>query len=415
MKLVLLTILAIAIGIGIYRIGGGDPGYVHLFYGGYSIELSVATFVVIFIAVTLGLYLVIRFLGGLWKAPANLRLWSRRRSEDKSQDNLGKGMLRLIKGDWEKAEKLLLSGAGNSRIPAVHYLAAAQAAQESGNSGGRDRYIALARESAPGDQLSVALTQARLYQQAGQIEQALAVLEQAGGAETGNPQVTAMLVQAYDALHEWEQLRTVLPRARAQRALPDAVLARMEQSSYVDALATGSDAEVEQTWKSLPRAYRRNPRGVLMYARYLVRTGDSGQAEKLVRESLQSEWDEQLVGLYGVIESANPQKMLRMAERWALAHPESAALHLCMARLADADGKADQVRAYLETSVKLGGGAEAFAELGKLSERSDDVKQALEYYRQGLQRAGDPGSIPSLPRSAGDTASATDSDADAVA
>jgi HemY protein len=400
MKLILLTILAIALGIGIYRVGGGDPGYVHLFYGGYSIELSVATFVVIFLGVALTLYLVVRFLGGVLRAPASARSWNFRRRQDKSQDNLGKGMLCLVAGNWRRAEKLLLSGSANSRIPAVHYLAAAQAAQEAGNTANRDRYLALARESVPGEQLSVALTQARLYQQAGQLEQALAVLEQAGGVGAGNPQVTAMLVQAYDALHEWEQLRAVLPRARMQKALPEEVLKRIEQRSYVDALVAAGDTEIEREWNALPRAYRKNPRSVTMYARHLVRIGDPDQAEKLVREALQSGWDEQLVGLYGVIEASKPHKMFRVAERWALAHPQSASLHLCMARLAVMRGEEEEATSYLETCIKLGGGAEAFAELGKLSERSNDVAQALEYYRLGLQHVQEPVPQPSLPRSA---------------
>jgi HemY protein len=229
------------------------------------------------------------------------------------------------------------------------------------------------------------------------MEQALAVLEQVGGAATGNPQVTAMLVQAYDTLHEWEQLRTVLPRARSQKALPEEVLTRIEQSSYVDALATAGDADIEQVWKALPRTYRKNPRSVLMYARSLVRKGEHVQAEKLVRDSLYADWDDQLVRLYGLIESEKPQKMLRNAERWALAHSGSAALHLTMARLALADGKEEQALAYLETCVKLGGGAEAYSELGKLSERSNDIGQALEYYRRGLQQSDDPQAHPSLP------------------
>ena len=399
MKLVLLVLLAIAGGIGIYRLGGGDPGYVHLFYGGYSIELSVATFALLLFVAALLLYLFIRLVSGMWRAPRGIRSWSQRRSQEKSQENFGRGMLRLIEGDWRKAERLLLSGSGSSRMPTVHYLAAAQAAQELGKTESRDRYLALARETGPSDPLPVALTQARLLQQAGQMEQALAVLENAGGLEASNAQVTAMLVQAYDALGNWEELRTVLPRARSQNALPEQVLSRMEKRSYIEALAVADDSTIEKTWKALPRSYRKNPRSVLMYSRHLVRSGESVLAEKLVRECLSSDWDEDLVRMYGLIETEKPQKELRNAERWLTTHPDSAVLHLTLGRLAAMNGDDTLAREYLEKCVKLGGGSEAYAELGKISERSEDPARALEYYREGLRQPDDPQPTSTLPMS----------------
>ena len=123
------------------------------------------------------MYFALWLLRKLWRSPKTFAKWRGQRNHDKAEQDFGAAYLSLIKGDWERAENLLLKKSSHSGIPYVNYLAAAQAAQEQGLLITRDEYLKEAYKSAPKERLAIGLTKAKLHQRAGQMEQALATLK----------------------------------------------------------------------------------------------------------------------------------------------------------------------------------------------------------------------------------------------
>ena len=233
MRYIILLLLAAACGYGVLQFGNLYPdNYVKMYLGNYVIEIKVLGFLFLTVLVVVALYILLSLIRKLWKAPAAWSNWRKRKSSDQASEALGSGYLSLIKGDWSQAERLLTSKSEHSKLPYINYLAAAQAAQEQGRLTQRDDYLNAAYKAAPKERLAIGLTKARLHQNAGQLDAALATLQDIESIGRKNPQYTAMLVQTYEQMGNWQGVQDVLPLAKKQSALPNELLQQMDDKFY---------------------------------------------------------------------------------------------------------------------------------------------------------------------------------------
>ena len=108
-------------------------------------------------------------------------------------------------------------------------------------------------------------------------------------------------------------------------------------------------------------------------------------AEKLIRQALDQQWDEQLVEYYGSLRSNNVGALLRRVEQWLRDRPEEVGLLLAAGRLCVRNELWGKARSYLETCIGLRPTPEAYNELGRLMLRLDDQEAASEAFRKGLE------------------------------
>lgn len=389
MRAALVLIFGLLAGYGLLQIDRIDPNnYVKLYFGNYLVEVKLLGFLLGVIVLVIVLYFVLRLLRLIWKSPTLLGRWSKKRNHDLAEQKLGAGYLSLIKGDWKRAESQLVSKAKYSAIPHVSYLAAAQAAQEQGKINERDDYIKKAYECAPNERLAIGMTKARLHQAAGQVDQALATLNDLNDQGKRNPQYTAMLVQANQAKADWHAVKLLMPVAKKQKAFSPDTLEQMDLQLQSQALLEADDKVA--AWKALPRASRKKPQLVSIYAAHLVEAGSVTDAEKLIRSSLSNSWDDELLALYGSLQHANPARILRRVEGWLLARPENGLLSLVAGKLALAASKTEQAKSYLQDAIARGDHAEAYELLGSIYEKGSESGKALELYRAGIARIAHP-------------------------
>ncbi len=388
MRYFILLLLAAVCGYGVMQIDNIDPdNYVKMYLGNYVIEIKVLGFLLLVIAAVVVLYILLSLLRKLWKAPNTFSRWRKRKSTEKASAALGSGYLSLIKGDWKRAEKLLTVKTNDSQVPYINYLAAAQAAQEQGRLTQRDDYLNAAYKAAPKERLAIGLTKARLHQTSNQLDAALATLQDIELIGRKNPQYTAMLLQTYEQMGDWESVQDLLPAAKKQNALPTELLESMNNKFYSAHLANVTD--VEAGWRELPRNQKKMPDNVLFYAHQLIEKGESGAAEKVIRTALKSSWSDELVRLYGSLESAKPAKLRRRVEGWLMARPENAELNLAAGRFAILEKNYELAIQYLQESIKHGRLARAYSLLGDTYEASGDSGKALQLYRAGMLAISD--------------------------
>jgi len=159
MRLILLLLLASIFGYSVLQIDKIDPdNYVKIYIAGYLAEVKVLGFILICIGLTIAIYFSLWVFRTLWRSPKTMSKWLGRRNHDKAEQQFGAGYLSMIKGDWRKAENLLLKKSSHSGIAYVNFLAAAQAAQEQGNLNARDDYLKEAYKAAPNERLAIGLT-----------------------------------------------------------------------------------------------------------------------------------------------------------------------------------------------------------------------------------------------------------------
>ena len=383
MRYVILVILACLTGYVLFMLGQLQPGnYVKMYVGSYLWELTFLQFLVLVFLMVLAFHIFFALLRLAWRAPKSFTGWRSKRANKKADASLGAGYLSLMKGDWRRAEKSLLKKTDASRVPYINYLAAAQAAQELGKMQQRDDYLAEAYKAAPNERLAIGLTKARLHQSAGQYDQAAATLQDIVDIGHKNPQFTAMLMQTHQQLGNWEKAVALLPVAKKQNALPESMLDNINDESHTASLRNADD--VETAWKALPKAQRKRVPNILLYASSLVGAGRNSEVEKLIRSALKNDWSEELVHLYGGIETDKPAKLRRVVEGWLMARPESPELNLAAGQFAMQEKNMDLAKEYLQKAIQYGQLPKAYSLLGDVFEASNESGKALQLYRAGM-------------------------------
>ncbi len=260
MKSLLITLIALALAIAFALLVMQDPGYVLITLKPWSIELSLTLFLVILAVVFVILYLSLRALVRMWNAPGNLQQWRARNLKTKAHKLQTRGIMGLIEGNWDKAERQLLSHLTHSDTPALNFLGAAQAAQGRGDLAMRDRYLAQAYDADPSQAAAIGLTQATLQYRSGQHEQALATLKRLRQRAPKNPKVLGLAVKVMAELQDWQGLLEILPDARKHNGVPAAQADELQAAAGRQLLThTPQSDQLESVWQAMPRGTRNEP------------------------------------------------------------------------------------------------------------------------------------------------------------
>jgi len=392
MKWLLVALLALLASVTVALVALPDPGYVLLGYGNYSVETSLLVLLVV-----LGLlYLGIRLLAGLWHVPAKVSEWENQRNNLRLQRLFDGAVIDLAEGRPERAERRLARVVKSRMAPLQAYLTAAQVAAHAGADVRRDTYLELARQRNPGAEITVALTQAEILLSVAQLEQAQTVLTRLRNSMPRNRQVLRLLMQLYVQQQDWQSLRELLPELRHSQVLDERQWQQLAVKVYreqVLALASGTDAEtLKAGWKQLPPPVQQDEGLLAVYVEQLLHLGEHEQAGQLLDVHIRDGWNQRLVYLYGDLQSADAAAQQARAERWLEQHREDPVLLLSLAKISLRNQLWGKARSYLETSIALQPGAEAYRLLGTLLEQLGEPDKAAECYRKGVELPG-PGLI----------------------
>ena len=386
MRTLLVIFLGCVAGFAALNIGKLDPdNYVKIYFLNYVIELKLLGFLIGLIIAVIVLYFVIHVFRLFFKSGSIFTKWRKKKSSQTAQAALGAGYLSLIKGDWARAEKSLTTKCEHSSTPYVNYLAAAQAAQEQGKISARDDYLSAAYKEAPAERFAIGLTKARLHQKAGQLDKALATLQDIASEGAKNAQFTAMLMQTYEQMNDWKGVERLLPTARKQKALPEQELERILHDVHYKALQSADDKRA--AWNNLPSAGKKHVENVALYAAYLIENDQQSDAEKIIRSTLKSNFSDELVSIYGSLSSTSPAKLRRNVDGWLMARPENAELNLAAGRFALAEKDDELAKQYLHSAIEYGQLPLAYSLLGEVYERTGRSGEALKLYRSGVLSA----------------------------
>jgi len=396
MKAGLLIIAALVIGAFAAHALLQDSGYVLIDMQGYAVEMSVPGLI---LAIAL-LYLAIRLLVRIWKAPRQLGRAAGRYRDERARERLTRGLIAIAEGNSAKGERMLARGAGRSDAPLLNYLTAARAAQQQGAEERRDNWLRLAFEREPEAGPAILVTQAELQMERGQLDEALGTLERLQTASPGHPRGIVLRAQVYRELGRWQDLESLLPSlARVKTVDAETVSALRERTAsalLANAAANGQAERVEKIWQQLPKALRTRPSLVTEHARAAARCGNHDQLEKTIRKSLKTAWNPGLVEIYGELETSNPAAHLAHAEAWLTRRGEDPVLLMTTARLCMRNQLWGKARSYLETSLGIRPDPVGYRLYGQLLQTMGEEDGAAEAFRLGLETATAQASLPAL-------------------
>ena len=377
-------------------IGGGliwlaelEPGYVLFQYQGWSIETSLIVFVVIFVLLIIVSYMGLRSLVILKQAPRRLASWQSGRRLRRANKSLTLGLITLEEGRWAEAERLLLSYAGHSETPLLHYLAAARAAQKQKAAERRDSYLRLAHETTDGADIAVGVVQAELQLAANQKEQALATLQHLREVSPKHPYVLQLLQQLYSEMNEWQGVKDVLPDLRKRNVLDSSGVKLLSAEATVGQLEVAIAKEdwhsVSEIWQQAPTKIRHSEGMLTSYVISLNLQGKGKEAGPLIEAYMNKGWSDKLVYQYGLIQLDDLAAQLTRAEKWMNQHNDNPWVLLTVGRLLKANKQWVKAEAILRESILYGPRGETYQELAEvLTLEGSSYLQITEVYQKGL-------------------------------
>jgi len=388
MKRLAFVIAVLLLAFVIVWLASEDPGYVLIARRPWSIEMSLTVFTVIAIISIGAFYFIIRLVTRARGIPGDVAGWRQRRYAKQARLALNEGLGLLAACDWPQAEAQLLAGLRFSEAPVINYVGAAIAAQGQGDIRKRDNYLAEAGKIAPEESVATGMSQAYLQHLANQQEQALATLTGLRNRAPENTAAMKLLKDTYLALHDWTGIMNLLPDLKKYDALDKDEITRLEIETYTAlltlSLPSGSLEVLQQAWKNIPENLRGHPRLLALYAGKLIEQGEHDLAEKLLRKSIEKEWNPELARLYGSAVSQHIGKQLENARSWLVSRPKDPDLLLALGMLALANGDTDSAQDYLKTSLDIRANTEAWYQLGRCYERDNRTSEAMDAYRHGL-------------------------------
>ena len=394
MRILLFTLLAMAIAILLGLVLSQDPGRLVLVWNDWTVETSAVAFLVIFLLSCLVFYVLVRMLQGLLGLPQRLRAWSGGRQLLRTEQLLVRGLEAMLARDWAGAESAFLRASRTGRQPLLGLLFAARAAHARGEDSRCDAH--LRRAAALGDDapLATGLVRADLEMEAGRLDGARATLDELAATRGQDPRITALRLELDVRAGNWESAAAALDAVKGAAVLMPEQLRRFEVDVHAGRLLHSADAgELEQAWHGVPRRMRAEAGVVRAYVERAIQGGHAGGCEALLLRALRRYRDPSLVELYGLLPFQDPARAVRRAEGWLKEHGRDPVLLLALSRICRQAALWGKARAYLEEAIAIRPTATAFLELGDLVQQKGDAAGAREAYRRGLMLAG-PGILP---------------------
>ncbi len=135
----------------------------------------------------------------------------------------------------------------------------------------------------------------------------------------------------------------------------------------------------------MPSEFKRRSKIAAAAAQAFGRMGDCQSAQHILAESLNAQWDEELITLFGECHADNNIAQIEQAERWLPQHSDDAGLLLALGKLCMHQQLWGKARGYLDASLSLKTTRAAYQALSQLAEKLGEREQALAYLQKANQ------------------------------
>jgi HemY protein len=383
----ILALFGLAVGFSIA--GKYDPGYVLLVYPPFRIELSLLLFVMALLGAFVVTYGVARLAVNTLQLPQHVRAFRQRQREEKARTVLLDAVVAYFEGRYGKAEKAAAEALDLGEFPALSAILAARAAHESKAYERRDGYMAAAESARPEQAVLRLMTQAELLTDQRRYQEALTVLKALNQIAPRYLAAQKLELKVQQQLRNWDQVLGLVTQLEKREALEPAQAEQFKISAHVENFKkrTLAGEDLKGYWHKMPAADRLNSKISLAAARHFMTLGDHQLAAEIIEQSLDKQWDSNLVRLYGDCHGKDGVKQIERAERWLLTHPRDAGLLLALGRLCDKQRLWGKAQSYLEACVSVSPDSEAHIALAQHLEKIDKYDEACKHYRKSLDLA----------------------------
>ena len=387
MKAFLLVLFLIALAILTFVFLHQDAGSVVVNFNGNSFAAPLLYVFYGILSAFIGLYILFRFIGMLFRASTTMGKAKNRRSIDAASQRLVTGSLDLAEGQFARAEKTLTKDVPMGASGALHYLAAAEAAHGQDKPEYRERYLKLASEHHSGAKFGIDLDRAQKSLDAGAVEEALETSRSLIKTQARNPRAMALMANSLAATANWEELNGMLPELRKHSSLTSSQVSALEAQAGTALLGVAEDNQLEARWKNLAPEARNQPALLSTFAKRLQAAGKGEVAERTLKTALESKWNPALVSSYGAVDGSSAEQQLNQLQSWIESHGESADILAAAGQVSVRQELWGKAHSYLEQAAKLGDSAAIQQALAQIADNKGDSEASRAHLERGLSLA----------------------------
>tara|TARA_B110000196_G_scaffold48291_2_gene38817 strand:+ start:4832 stop:6034 length:1203 start_codon:yes stop_codon:yes gene_type:complete len=367
-----------------------NNGYIQIIYGNYTIDMSLWSLILIFSIIFIIFFVLKNIIRAILDPSQKLIKDFYESKAKKNQSLISRGLLNFIQGEWINARKDLEGSAKNSPMPIVNYLTAAFSAYEAGDFKDADQLLIKAQKNNTKKDTVVVLMKAKIYARNKNYTRALEILEPLHKDVPSNSTILRQLYAIYMSLEDPENLRDLLPHLKRYKVFKKNKINEIEIYIYRSSIEIISKNNATHTedlnnfWHKIPRSLKREKTIFLQYVTKLHEFKEDTAAELLIHSFLKSDWDDELIRLYGLIAGPDNEKQLRYAESLLSIHPDNPELMLALGRLNLKCKLWVKAQDYFKSSIAIKPKTETYIELARLMEHQHKYKESSIYYQQGL-------------------------------
>lgn len=389
-RTLLWALLALALGVLAALWLRNDNGYVLLSWRGWVLETSLPAFIGAGLAGGGLLYATLRlFFTGL-RLPGQVRERLRRNRVRRARESFESGLVRLLQGQWARAEVELVRRAADHPTGGLNHLLAARAAHQQSAFERRDHYLDLAARHDVNTQIAEQLARAEFHLEQEQYARARALLQALHERQPELASVSTLLAETLAKVEDWMALHALLSQPTVVSALKPERRHALAASAACGLLSTAAQAgrleQLKARW-DLSAPWRNDPRVRRAYVRGLIALNAHTEAAAQIAQGLREGWDGELALLHAELLPTDETAHLAAIEQWFGEFGVKPELLWIAARACQRARLWGKARAHLDHLLRVQPTPAVYRELAHLCEATHNPTEAATFYKSGLELA----------------------------
>jgi HemY protein len=363
------------------------PAYVLLVYPPYRIEISFILFIALLLLGFLTAYGLVRLVAGVFQLPAFVKKFRHDRVQARIRKLLDEELGAYFEGRYADSEKAATRAMELGDTSGFHRIIAARSAHELREYRKRDAYLSDAQDNKAGDSTLRLMTTGKFLLDQHDARGALDTLQELrDSGVTGHVGALALDLKAHQQAGNWDEVLNVLYQLEKRGAVDATQASHLRQQAWLGKIRQQKDLTgLTRCLKNIPAEFKRRSKIAAAAARALIQYGGDSIALQLLTDSLNAQWDSELVTLYGDCKSDDVVAQIKQAEKWLAQNSQDAGLLLSLGKLCLHQKIWGKAQNYLDASISIAPSHAAYAALGDLAERMGKPGEALKYRQQALR------------------------------
>lgn len=375
----LLALFAAAVALAL---SANNPGFVLLVYPPYRIELSLTLFVLCLLALLVFVYFSMRLMIAVINLPNHVRAFREQSALSKGRTAMMEALTAFFEGRYAAAEKAAVRAMESGEQSGINPIIAARSAHELREFDKRDRYLASTAGKSVGESTMRLIAQTEFMLDQKQPQLALDSLKELSA--TGMHKHVGALqleLKAQQQAHNWDGVLAVVTQLEKRSAIHDVVARQIRQHAWLEKLRAQTEdlKTLQMLWKNIPDEFKQRPQIAALAASNFIKLKDCKSAQQLLTDSLNAQWDSELVTIFGDCQGDSVVSQIEQAEKWLKVHSHDAGLLLALGKLCLHQNLWGKAQSYLDASNSLTPSRAAYTALAQLAEKLHKPDDAYKY------------------------------------